>query len=466
MRAILRLAPLFLGALLSLSGDSGGSSAEAAPAEPRTPRRTIVLVVMDTTRLDEIGVYGGDSRVSPGLDGLAGEGLAYSSAFSTDSLTLSSHLALFTGALTGTEPVVSREIETLPERLRKLGFRTIGISANWVLDAAAGFDRGFDLFTNVVDPATRELVARHEEGDAANAEKRRERATAPAVVATLDDALQTVAASDSLFVFLNLIDPHDPYTPASPYKALFAPRVHVTGHLRAEDGSLSAFLEQAAALPSRDRKELRQLYRAEVAQADRGITAVRSLMRRLGRDEEALYVVTADHGELFGERGCWTHNVGLSDEEVHVPLIVRGPGLPRGRREDKPISLADLGPAIVAYAGNRTWEPAHRRPLLYHHIYSVNDPTSDPFNKTDLVGYVEGDWRVTRSQSGCRLYQRARPYWSEVPCNRETGRGAALLAKLNDEFRAQVGMSRIQSWLTEKPTAEWLKKLRSLGYLN
>ncbi len=464
MKAPPKATALLLWALLNLAAAPGVPPTEAAPeTESRGPRRTIVLVVMDTTRLDEIGAYGGDARVAPGLDGLAGEGLAYSSAFSTDSLTLSSHLALFTGGLTGTETAVSKESETLAERLQRLGFRTIGISANWVLDADSGFDRGFDSFTNAVDPVTRELVAGHEE---VNAEKRRERATAPAVAATLEDALQTVGASDSLFVFLNLLDPHDPYTPAAPYKRLFAPRVHVTGHLRAADGTLSAFFEHAAALPSRDRKELRQLYRAEVAQADRGITAVRALLRRLGRDGETLYVVTADHGELFGERGCWTHNVGLSEEEVHVPLIVRGPGIPRGRQEEKPVSLADIGPAIAAYAGSRSWEPAHRRPLLYHHIYSVNDPTSDPFNKTDLVGYVDGDWRVVRSQAGCRLYRRARPYWAEEPCDRDAGRGAALLAKLNDQFRAQVGAARIQGWLSEKPSAEWLKKLRSLGYLN
>jgi hypothetical protein len=451
---------LALGSALVLASSPSAQSSAPAPVQPSP--RTIVLIVLDTTRLDEIGAYGGDHRVSPSLDGLATEGLTYSAAFSTDSLTSSSHLALFTGALTGDEQVPPKDSQMLAEKLKALGFRTIGVAANWVLDPSNGFNRGFDFFTNVVDPVTRDLVAKHDETDA---EGRRQRATASAVSETLGKALRDVNASDSLFVFLNFLDPHDPYTPEPRYRRRFAPRVHVSGHLRAPDGSLSAFFAAAGRLSQRDREELRQLYRAEVAQADAGIGRVRAMMRELGRDAEALYVVTADHGELFGERGCWTHNVGLSEQEVHVPLIVRGPGIPQGRREDDTIGLADLSSAIAAYGSGRGWNPEHRRPLLYHHIYGVNDPTSDTFNRTDVVGYAETDWRISRSMARCRLYRRTQPYWEETSCNPDSGIAAELIARLNHEFRSKVGLARLGRWVTERPSAEWLKKLRSLGYL-
>jgi hypothetical protein len=440
--------------LLGAAGDS-----PVPPASPGAPGRTIVLAVFDTTRLDEFGAYGARQHVTPSVDALAGTGLTYEAAFAPDSFTMPSHGAMFSGRLIGTEGRLPADGSLVPS-LTASGFRAVGVSANWILDAGIGFDQGFETFTNVVDPETRAALASGRE----NAERRRECATGRAVVETVRSALELVKPGDALFLFVNFFDPHDPYTPEEEARRRFAPHVSVSGHLRAADGSLTGFFKSAHSLSSRQRRDLRRLYRAEVFQADAAFGALRDLMRRLGRDQDALYVVTADHGELLGERDQWTHNIGLSEPEVHVPLVVAGPGIPHESRREA-VSLAGLREAIERWSRTGSWEIPAQPPLLFHHTYAGNDVGLDPLVATDEVGLVEGDRRITRSAAGCRLFERAKPYWREMPCRVESGMGAQMIAHLNDEFRSRVGIQRLHAWTHGAPSAEWLRRLKSLGYL-
>lgn len=446
------------GAMLVLLGVAG--STPAPPPSSGAPHLTIVLAVFDTTRLDEFGAYGAREHATPSVDSLAGTGLTYEAAFAPDSFTMPSHGAMFSGRLIGTEGRLPADGSLAPS-LKASGFRTVGVSANWILDAGIGFDQGFESFTNVVDPETRAALASGRE----NAERRRECATGRAVVETVRSALEPVKPGDSLFLFVNFFDPHDPYTPEKEARERFAPGVSASGHLRAADGSLAAFFKSAHSLSSRQRRDLRRLYRAEVFQADAAFGALRQVMRQLGRDEGALYVVAADHGELLGERDQWTHNIGLSEPEVHVPLIVAGPGIPHESRREA-VSLAGLREAIEGWSRTGSWEISTAQPpLLFHHTYAGNDVGRDSLVATDEVGLVEGDWRITRAAAGCRLFERAKPYWREMPCRVESGMGAQMVARLNDEFRSRVGIQRLRAWTQNEPSAEWLRRLRSLGYL-
>jgi len=443
--------------MLALLGAAG--STPPPPPTPGAAGRTIVLVVFDTTRLDEFGAYGARERVTPSVDSLAGTGLNYEAAFAPDSFTMPSHGAMFSGRLIGTEGRLPADGSLAPS-LRASGFRTVGVSANWILDPGTGFDQGFEIFTNVVDPETRAALANGRE----DAERRRECATGHAVVETVTNALEPVKPGDSLFLFVNFFDPHDPYTPEKEARGRFAPRVSVSGHLRAADGSLTGFFRSAHSLGSRQRRDLRLLYRAEVFQADAAFGDLRQVMRQLGRDEGALYVVTADHGELLGERDQWTHNIGLSEPEVHVPLIVAGPGIPHESHREA-VSLAGLREAIERWSRTGSWEISAQPPLLFHHTYAGNEVGRDPLVATDEVGLVEGDVRITRAAAGCRLFARAKPYWREMPCRVASGVGARMIARLNDEFRSRVGVQRLRAWTQNEPSAEWLRRLRSLGYL-
>jgi hypothetical protein len=87
-------------------------------------------------------------------------------------------------------------------------------------------------------------------------------------------------------------------------------------------------------------------YDGAIAYADSCVGNLLSGLTDLGRDQETTIILHADHGEAFGEEGVFFfHGLSLTKDQIHVPLIVKGPGLEPGRRED-PVSLIDIMPYL------------------------------------------------------------------------------------------------------------------------
>ena len=96
---------------------------------------------------------------------------------------------------------------------------------------------------------------------------------------------------------------------------------------------------------------LETLYDGEIAGLDLELAR---LFRRLGRRgllDHTIVVLTADHGEEFGEHGGMQHGTALYEESVHIPLLITGPGLPAGRVVADDVSLVDVAPTLLALLG-------------------------------------------------------------------------------------------------------------------
>ena len=120
--------------------------------EPEAPP-SIVLVVVDTLRLDGLGIYGNEHDTSPFIDSLAQESLVFDNARAVSSWTAPSMASLFTSLLPSEHGAVSiaqpldAGVRTLTERLSAGGYRTVGISGNFVhVSRESGLSRGFDRF--------------------------------------------------------------------------------------------------------------------------------------------------------------------------------------------------------------------------------------------------------------------------------------------------------------------------------
>ena len=96
---------------------------------------------------------------------------------------------------------------------------------------------------------------------------------------------------------------------------------------------------------------LESLYDAEVASLDADLRELFTGLERLGRLRNAIVVVTSDHGEEFREHGLMTHGLTLFEESIRVPLIVLGSGAPAGRVVPDPVTLLDVAPTLLAFAG-------------------------------------------------------------------------------------------------------------------
>ena len=113
----------------------------------------VLLITIDTLRVDRVGAFGGPSGLTPALDRLASEGLRLTRAYSAAPLTLPSHASI----LTATSPPVhglranglfrlGPDLPTLAAVLKGAGYRTAAFVGSFVLDARFGLNRGFDEY--------------------------------------------------------------------------------------------------------------------------------------------------------------------------------------------------------------------------------------------------------------------------------------------------------------------------------
>jgi arylsulfatase A-like enzyme len=275
------------------------------------PVERIVLVSIDTLRADHLGCYGAAFAHTPRLDALAAGGVRFANAISPAPLTLPSHTTLLTGLDPPEHGVrhngvfrLTDDVPTLAEHLREAGFATAAFVAAYVLDRQFGLDRGFDRYDD------RTSQPRYGRGMLTFPER-----PANEVV---DAALEWLASAPGrFFLWVHLYDPHAEYRPPAGF---------------------------ASAFPARP-------YDGEIAFADFQVGRLLAALDQRFPDGRTLVVVTADHGESLGEHGEATHSHLVYDATQHVPLIVQGPGLPRGGVVEDVVALRDVAPTVLDLLG-------------------------------------------------------------------------------------------------------------------
>ncbi len=150
-------------------------------------------------------------------------------------------------------------------------------------------------------------------------------------------------------LWVHYFDPHYPWTPPASYASRFDPG-YVWSPDDVYDGSWRTYYAYAAgewAPQPENVRHLRAMYAGEVAYADEEIGRLLSALEDAGLSATTLVVVTADHGESFGEHDEWLHGNGLYDHGLRVPLIIAGPGVPAGARFDQLARQVDVLPTIL-----------------------------------------------------------------------------------------------------------------------
>jgi arylsulfatase A-like enzyme len=316
----------------------------------RGERPDVVLVTLDTTRADRLSCYGYGRETSPRLDALARDGVRHAHARATSSWTLPTHASLFTGRFTASHgacydpegpvrlgqavegfdhyrarPLVEAET-TLAERLAQRGWRTAGFVAGPWLARPFGLAQGFEHWDDTQIDSVRGRLAEQ----------------------VTDAALAWVGAlaqGEPCFLFLNYYDPHGPYGAPPPFTLQF-----VEGAPPAVDGQYpQAYLRE---LKARESEVLGDLYDGEIRYADHHLGRLFDGLAQLGRFEDALIVVTADHGEWLGENGLWGHGEDLGEAELAIPLVVRPPGgVPGGAVSELAVQQTDVVPIVLDVLG-------------------------------------------------------------------------------------------------------------------
>lgn len=325
-------------------------------------RPHVVLIVIDSLRARHLGCYGYAGQTSPEIDRLAQEGVLFEQAIAVGGNTTTSMSSLFTGQYTffeaddrwgkvlfgmnrfGQAPGtmgLPDSMTTLAEYLSAAGYQTAGFVTNPYVGPRFHMQQGFGHYEDVFD----------EHGSSVGAGRLTRLALRYA--SELDWRKPTL-------LYLHLMDTHVPYRKpddvalaALPAEARALSRAEATGawselrHGAVPGGGRTRKPGEREAL----RRYITAAYDSSIRRADRAVGRIRRFLEDRGLADRTMVIVTADHGDEFLEHGGTLHMGTLYEEIVHVPLVLRVPGGPRGVRRSALVRSFDVTATILDYAG-------------------------------------------------------------------------------------------------------------------
>jgi len=391
----------------------GGSAGKAGPGGPRPP--DVLLLVLDCVRADLFDAEVERAGGLPFLSQLRREALVFPAAVSPGSWTIPSHASLFTGlypwdhgAHSRTGPLLTPGPETIAECLGRAGYATALYSGNAYVQDATGLSRGFDqtlwgggreFFLRFLDPpratcpdlgsagpvhvlpSDREPPSRFRQfaidalsrapavwdglnrigGKVRGTYGDTMRSVCPWIEPSVDAWLSSQPAERPVFLFVNLIEAHEPYLADGGF-GVGARRW--LAYARARQDSVLWVKGRWKPTPSEVRSS-RASYVRSLRTLDRRVEQIVRTFARHRRWEDALFVLTSDHGQAFLEHETIYHRFRVDEPITRIPLWVRAPGgRPSGERPEAWASLIDVPRTIAGLVGREAFGDPSARSLL------------------------------------------------------------------------------------------------------
>ncbi len=321
----------------------------------QSPRRpTIVFILIDTLRRDSLSAYGGDPHLMPRLNTIAKDSVVFQDVLANASWTKASVASMMTGlyqefhGAVGREDILGQSNMTLAETLSENGYETAAFVANWaVVGRGAGFDQGFETFRECRAPDNPYLKA--------------DALTRKVLRWVKKRTLDPVRNQNPLFLYVHYLDPHTPYL----------------------SGGHDSIVHSKA----------REAYDNELAFVDEHASR---LIHGLEQSLEAplFTLVTADHGEEFGEHDRKGHGFTVYQEVVRIPMFIRTPDQ-GGASVSARLEGRDLFDLVLHAAADPNLDPSRwarskDRPLRYTSEYlQTNLPRYRPEYRHVCIRAVE-----------------------------------------------------------------------------
>jgi len=489
-------------------------------------KSSLVFVTVDCLRADHVGFLGYSRPVTPGLDKLARNSIVFSDAVVAGAPTYFSFPAIMASRYPlalGREVLgIAPHEVTLATLLRDAGFTTAAfLAGNPYLSPRFGYEQGFETFRDFLDSesvresaptapsATNWLSGLNRRIEA---DSRRTHLTAaaydevyfwycqwrlpsenlsmdrlrvyPAAHVVVDQASSWLSSlgEEPFFLWLHLMDPHHPYYP--PAEALSS--MGIPGITPRRARFLNSYWNRGdvgTRRLQRHREEILSLYDAGIHWVDKQISRLVQVLQQSQRWNETVFVVTADHGEEFLEHGNRYHSpTNLSEQLIHVPLLIRSPKRLGMQLSREPFSLIHLAPTLLdglgvavpdSFQGRSYWEEISAgsltsAPVIVECVKESNHPTQlgdqdlqrlmavrdaayklviDFSRGTDLLYDLANDPGehfplpdAALPKVRARLLQEARMHLRETRQNRNVE--LRLLARLREAQQSQRGKQR------------------------
>lgn len=299
----------------------------AACSNPPAPPN-VLLVTIDTTRADRLSCYGYEKETSPRLDRLAESGIRFENAISQAAVTPVSHASILTGlnpyshglrVLHGMyENRLAKEHMTLAEVLRADGWSTAAFVSAFPVSERFGMEQGYETFdAEFIVETPDKIVGAGGTVNTGMNQRRGDKTTDLAL-----DWLETAPRPFHLWV--HYFDVHD--------DKVLPPK---------------AYMDRYGEMPTEIRDRLRKIYDIEIEYQDEQIGRVLDALEQKQELANTIVIVVADHGEGLGDHDWWTHGV-LYQEQINVPLVLTGPGVPKNQVVSELVSTTDIAPTVYA----------------------------------------------------------------------------------------------------------------------
>jgi arylsulfatase A-like enzyme len=314
-----------------IPGNGIDENCVAGDAKPRVRRRqrpfastgetptfdgNVLLICVDTLRADKIGAMGHGGGLTPSLDRLASEGVLFTRVIAQGPNTPQSFPSTFTSQYPERVPVrrkfagypaLTPEALTFFEALSEHGLHTAAVTSHFYFKPKRGITQGVPDWDN---------------RDATNLKDSNKDIASPRIVPRAIEKLGELAAARKRFViFVHLFEPHSTYVKHKQFP-----------------------------ITERGVKGLQQKYDFEIKFADIWVGKLLQGLKETGLERTTAVIAYSDHGEAFGEHRFYFHGQALYNEVLHVPLIVRLPGV-KPREVQARVALLDLAPTILDLMG-------------------------------------------------------------------------------------------------------------------
>jgi len=361
------------------------------------PDCNVILISIDTFRGDHLTCAGYDAYdvdITENICDFASDGILFNRTMAQSSSTTTSHASILTssipsnhGAIYFKRKAISPSKVTIAEVLKDKGYQTAGFVGGSRVNPEFGFDRGFDVYKSLPKRPKQLKFSEIASHGLSWLNKTNER----------------------FFLFLHTYEIHAPFTPDieladlldADYNGSLPNNIHYPLIRKINNGEISISKE--------DLRHIIALYDAEIMSADIGFGDFIEELKSMGLYDNTIVVLTSDHGEQFNEHGIITkHGLSLYNEVLHIPLIVRAPGL-KSSVETHLVTSLDIAPTLLHMLGIDSPDSFEGRPLFVPDevpiISEADSDTTAPFAVQtsewkyyfDVKGY---EWKEYYSQKG------------------------------------------------------------------
>ena len=454
------------------------------------PRPSVVVVMIDTLRADYVGAYGFAGGITDSIDSIAREGVLFRRCWASAPWTKPSIATFFTGLDPEAHRVLTErgqyharkrsgqhqvldvlapELTTMAEAFQAAGYRTAAFVANPWIRPELGFGQGFDEFHG--DTGS---------GAAPGAEAKR---PGSGLLDALREYLGRRRDKAPVFLYLHFMEVHGPYdAPDEDYQAVLPSESlgpsEILPLIRFK--TMPPYLQ---AVPWADDPEAQDLrtwrahYGAGARQVDDYIGELKRQLQAVGIFDDAIVIVTSDHGEQLYDHQGWDHGYSLFEDQLHVPLIVRLPQARyAGKQVESPVGLVDVLPTLLSLVGLEVPERLQGRDVT---ATFAGNAVPDP---TEILYATAVKWNPNAASVRDRRYKliRTRPAVSDQLFDLDVDPGERndiaashpqIVARLSAGLDAR---RKLHGQVTKTPVTveasplpgDVRERLRALGYLD